>query len=152
MSHVKSRWLLVVGAAFVSTSLGHAQDPIPVGYSTHHRQPQWGQPGVNAFTPQPMPIYSYQSGYFGPQMSASPYGTPEGGIRAPFIIPPGAGNPRPHGHGGKLAGLFSGASHGRPVIDNLPTHPYARSPRDFFMFYDNLEAERSRDLRPALVP
>jgi hypothetical protein len=48
-----------------------------------------------------------------------------------------------HGHNGPR---------GPVVIDSLPTHPYARSPRDFFMFYDNLEAERSRDLRPTLIP
>lgn len=47
-----------------------------------------------------------------------------------------------------------GRSHRRSpvIIDNLPTHEYLRSPRDFFMFYDNLEAERSRDLRPAIIP
>ena len=32
------------------------------------------------------------------------------------------------------------------------SQPYVRSPRDFFMFHENLDAERSRDLRPQIVP
>ena len=31
-------------------------------------------------------------------------------------------------------------------------HPYARSPRDFFMWRENMEDQMRRDLRPALVP
>jgi hypothetical protein len=34
----------------------------------------------------------------------------------------------------------------------FPHHPYARSPRDFFMFSDALEDNLARDRRPLLVP
>ncbi|MCS7047455.1 MAG: hypothetical protein NZO58_13945 [Gemmataceae bacterium] len=33
-----------------------------------------------------------------------------------------------------------------------PYHPFARSPRDFFMFRENLEEELRRQQRPSLVP
>jgi hypothetical protein len=39
-----------------------------------------------------------------------------------------------------------------PTVNSFPSHPYARSPRDFYMFHENLEAERSRELRPIIVP
>ena len=34
----------------------------------------------------------------------------------------------------------------------FPTHPYARSPRDFFMWRENQEEQNSRASRPSLVP
>ncbi len=146
MSHIASRWFLVVGAALISAPLVNAQDPTPVAYWSHNRQPQWGPPGVNAFSP-PVPYCYYPPAY----NCQAPQRYPVQGVQTPFYIPPGAGSPKPpHQHSGHLKNLF--ADHGRPVIDNLPTHPYARSPRDFFMFYENLEAERSRELRPSLIP
>jgi hypothetical protein len=41
---------------------------------------------------------------------------------------------------------------GLPTVDSFPSHQYIRSPRDFFMFHENLEVERSRELRPVIVP
>jgi hypothetical protein len=41
---------------------------------------------------------------------------------------------------------------GLPTVSSFPSHPYVRSPRDFFMFHENLEVERSRELRPIIVP
>jgi hypothetical protein len=41
---------------------------------------------------------------------------------------------------------------GPPVQTYFPTHPYARGPRDFFMFNENLEDIRGRDYRPNIVP
>ena len=140
--------ILSLAATLLLASLGAAQDPIPVAYWSHPHRQQWGQPGVNAFTP-PMPYYYYQ----GPQLSIAPYGCPETGVRTPFFIPACAPNCG-HGHGfgrGMFAG-HGGGSGGPPTLDSVPMHPYARSPRDFFMFYENLEAERSRDLRPTLIP
>ena len=32
-----------------------------------------------------------------------------------------------------------------------PTHPYVRSPRDFFMWNEDMEDSRGRDTRPNLV-
>ena len=41
---------------------------------------------------------------------------------------------------------------GLPTVSSFPSHPYVRSPRDFFMFHENLEVERSREFRPIIVP
>jgi hypothetical protein len=43
------------------------------------------------------------------------------------------GPPPPRGPGGQMAGPGGMAS------PTFPTHPYARSPRDFFMYYDKDE-------------
>jgi hypothetical protein len=179
MSHFASRWSLVLVAALASASLVRAQDPIPIAYWSHPSQPHWGAPPVNAFAmsrapmPQvPMPHAQmphaqmqshypvYPAAYPGPQLAVAPQGGPEAGVRTRFIIPACAPNCH-HGHGRPhpfLHSLFhpniNFNFHLRaPLVhDSLPTHPYARSPRDFFMFHENLEAERSRDLRPAIVP
>lgn len=56
-------------------------------------------------------------------------------------------------HAGQLGQNLKSHLHKGPIaLDNFPVHPYAHGPRDFFMFYENLEAERARDLRPAIVP
>jgi hypothetical protein len=34
----------------------------------------------------------------------------------------------------------------------ITTNPYVRSPRDFFMWRENMEDQMRRELRPALVP
>jgi hypothetical protein len=156
MSRRPLRWLLALVAAVTTASLGRAQDPIPVAYWSNARPAHWGPPNANAFTPQPMPAYPY---YAGPQLAVAPYGQPEAGVQAPFIIPPSAANSQGHGHGrghGQLLHRLFNHNPFRlppPILnDSLPTHPYARSPRDFFMFHENLEAERSRDLRPTIVP
>jgi hypothetical protein len=145
MSSALSRSALALLAGLILSAHGRAQDPIPVAYWSHQRQSHAVPPGVNAFTVPPQPMYNY---YYGPQMAGGPLGSPEMGIRSPFIIPACAPNCSPKHH------LFNfNLKWPAPIInDQLPTHPYARSPRDFFMFHENLEAERSRDLRPAIVP
>ena len=35
---------------------------------------------------------------------------------------------------------------------SYPAHPYARGPRDFFMWRENMEDQMRRDQRPVLVP
>jgi hypothetical protein len=42
--------------------------------------------------------------------------------------------------------------HPNPATAAFPTHPYARSPRDFFMWGDAMEDELSRLRHPALIP
>jgi len=37
-------------------------------------------------------------------------------------------------------------------IPTFPSHPYVRSPRDFFMWRENMEDQTRRNQRPALVP
>src|SRR5262249_53350787 len=80
----------------------------------------------------------------------------------------------PSGHNGHLANLMAAlrSQHGTPYYWFRPTgeplntfgpavncmgpyyvtHPYARGPRDFFMWRDTMEEQWRRDFRPALVP
>jgi hypothetical protein len=153
MSHFASRWSLALIAAAAIAPLGSAQDPTPVAYWSHARPAHWGSPAVNAFTP---PAHAHPF-HARPQMAVAPQGQPEAGIQAPFVIPPSASHGHGHSHGHRLGQwIHNLKGHFRlppPMLnDSLPTHPYARSPRDFFMFHENLEAERSRDLRPTIVP
>ena len=39
-----------------------------------------------------------------------------------------------------------------PQANAFPYHPYVRSPRDFFMWRENMDEQLRRDQRPALVP
>ncbi len=39
-----------------------------------------------------------------------------------------------------------------PAIQAFPSHPYARGPRDFFMWRENMEDQMRRNQRPNLVP
>ena len=48
------------------------------------------------------------------------------------------------------AGGASGAM-ARPE-PQYPTHPWARGPRDFFMFRENMEEQLSRQTRPSVLP
>jgi hypothetical protein len=40
---------------------------------------------------------------------------------------------------------------GQPTVGIYPTHPYVRSPRDFFMWSDDMHDSRGRDMRPNRV-
>jgi hypothetical protein len=42
--------------------------------------------------------------------------------------------------------------HPSPVNNVFPSHPFARAPRDFFMWRENMEEQNARGGRPALVP
>jgi hypothetical protein len=42
------------------------------------------------------------------------------------------------------------AAQGGTIV--FPTHPYVRSPRDFFMWRENMEDRMARDFRPNLIP
>jgi hypothetical protein len=39
----------------------------------------------------------------------------------------------------------------QPTTGIYPTHPYVRGPRDFFMWNEDMEDTRGRDVRPILV-
>jgi hypothetical protein len=104
--------------------------PVPDGLAlmqakhTGRRGPQLPMPPMPA-SPQYMPpqLPSFYNG-------CGPYGPGMGG--------PGMGGP---GMGG--AGQGQGA---------YPTHPWARSPRDFFMWNEQMEEQNGRDVRPNFVP
>lgn len=76
----------------------------------------------------------YQRGLPPPQAlpQLPPQALPHAGPQAPL-------------HAGPLARFF------RPTAA-FPTHPYARSPRDFFMWGEAAEDEISRLRHPALIP
>ena len=38
------------------------------------------------------------------------------------------------------------------ISPTFPSHPYVRSPRDFFMWRDNMEDQMRREQRPVLIP
>ena len=40
----------------------------------------------------------------------------------------------------------------KPPEAQYPYHPWARSPRDFFMFRENMEEQQGRQARPNLLP
>ncbi|MCI0642662.1 MAG: hypothetical protein L0Y72_16145 [Gemmataceae bacterium] len=67
------------------------------------------------------------------------------------------------GHfGGHYSGHFGGRFRGgmntagqewyQAAPAAFPTHPYARGPRDFFMWRENMEEQTRRDMRPSFVP
>jgi hypothetical protein len=98
-------------------------------------------PAMHGGYPGPMP-----SPYPGPH--GVPHGMPHAGPYAgpyPFpspgpLFPPHTAAPQ-YGH--------PPSQHGVTVF---PTHPHVRSPRDFFMWRENMEDRINRDIRPALIP
>lgn len=69
----------------------------------------------------------------------------------PFRPPPG------FGHGVSLpphcaTPYGGGPTNGQGQTVVFPTHPYVRSPRDFFMWRENMEERAARDARPSLIP
>lgn len=93
-------------------------------------------------------LVNAQGGITGPHHYVRPYWCPETGFAPGPLCKPGA---RPVG---PVQGMPPPPmlGQGLPTVNSFPSHPFARSPRDFFMFHENLEAERSRDLRPSIVP
>ncbi|MCI0380464.1 MAG: hypothetical protein L0215_23000 [Gemmataceae bacterium] len=73
-----------------------------------------------------------------------------------------AAHPRLHGFGGHFGGHFGGRFGGGMATTGqewyqapaavFPSHPYARGPRDFFMWRENMEEQMRRDMRPSFVP
>jgi hypothetical protein len=167
MSRNTSQGLLAIGLILTSSTLSVAQYPVPNGYSPYPPQPYGGPPRGYGVAPAGL-TYAHLH-----QAPAAPYGSYDANSQAPAPLAPNGSGCNCCGHGrlpicnpfdgrhaaaiaNMWAGLGSNLSRLRPqgaiAIDSLPTNPYTRSPRDFFMFYENLEAERSRDLRPTLVP
>jgi len=78
---------------------------------------------------------------YGPNYCVRPPWEPFNGLRPSLQGPAGAG---------QLAGL---PMQGRaPAIASFPTHPFARSPRDFFMWTEALEDQAIRARLPVLAP
>lgn len=73
----------------------------------------------------------YCGGIYGPNYHLRPAHPPFNGMVFPPKAPayPGYGSPYGHGYGGGAGG--AGAVTGPPPV--FPTHPFARSPRDYFM-------------------
>jgi hypothetical protein len=101
----------------------------------------WGAPTAHAGYPYPYPMRPQAPdacgpGYYAPNDYGALYG-PNYDLRPPY--PPFNGyvfGPRgpggPGGPGGAGAGGFPGGP-GGGGSPSFPTHPFARSPRDFFM-------------------
>jgi hypothetical protein len=133
------RWLAILGAIAFLAPAASAQTNVP---------PYWVQPGTG-WKAGNNPDMSGPGMYFvtpgglvtGPHYYVIPAWCPETGYRpGPPACKPVTGAPPPP---------MSGAL---PTVNSFPSHPYVRSPRDYFMFYENLEVERSRELRPITVP
>lgn len=105
-------------------------------------------------------LTSPQGVTFGPNYYLRPPWPPENGVRPDFYRLGGAqqmyrGAPhQPIGPGG-LPPIQSlphlPGKQGNPMV-TFPNHPFARSPRDFFMWGEAMEDEMSRLRHPALVP
>jgi hypothetical protein len=126
-----------------------------------------GEPGVPAQgqlgcpppqVPGRAPAYP---GAFAPAPGALP-GAPPG---SPPGAPPGAPPAAPRGAPPQVAGLppvhtlphlpgYSppGCPPPAPAAPSFPTHPFARSPRDFFMWSETYEDELMRQRLPVVVP
>jgi hypothetical protein len=76
---------------------------------------------------------------------ASCFSAPNGG-------PGGAGYAPYFPNYSKMAGYPGYAGRPAPTVNAFPTHPYARSPRDFFMWRENMEEQTARGSRPSFVP
>jgi hypothetical protein len=78
--------------------------------------------------------------YLGPIHCLRPPFPPYNGPAAPF---PGQGAQ------GAQGGFGGSGQGGRPAF---PSHPYARSPRDFFMWSEAQQDRHTRERRPVFVP
>src|SRR5436309_4906906 len=128
-----SRWLALAGAAFLfaSASTASAQSNVPA---------YWLQPGTG-WKAGNNPDMSGPGTYFvtpgglvtGPHYYVHPPWCPEQGYR-----------PGPQPCKGQPVQGCAPPPMPLPTVNSFPSHQYVRSPRDFFMFHENLELERSR--------
>jgi hypothetical protein len=68
----------------------------------------------------------------------------------PWVYAPG-GVPIPRPPGTPGAPNMQFPNPGQPMTGVYPTHTYIRSPRDFFMWSEDMQDTRGRDVRPSLV-
>jgi hypothetical protein len=135
-----NRWLAVLAAALFLAAPASAQTNVPpywvapaTGWKAGNN-PDMSGPGMYFLTPGGLVT--------GPHYYVIPDWGPETGYRPgprPCKAPVSGVAPPP----------MSGAL---PTVNSFPSHPYVHGPRDFFMFHENLEVERSRELRPIVVP
>jgi hypothetical protein len=140
------RWLAALGALALLAPYASAQHCCTTYYSSP--PPYWVTPatgwkaGNNPDMTGPGTYFVTPGGLVtGPHYWVNPPWGPETGYQPgprPCKAPPVQGMAPP--------------PMGLPTVDSFPSHQYVRSPRDFFMFYENLEVERSRELRPIIVP
>ena len=125
---------LAIAVAMLSGSTSvQAQYPYYPYPQQPRTNPDMMAPGGYGFNPQ--------GAYAGPSCYvAQPY-CPY--VPNPYMAQAGR-DARGHGHGNGHQNQAQGKSY--------LSQPFVRSPRDFFMFHENLDAERSRDLRPQIVP
>ncbi len=162
-------WLGALLTAALSASLAIAQYPMPPYGPQPPMSPQGPMPPFAMQPPQGgYPGYAPQVRWLAPDACGPGYYTwcPDGSYigpnywlhppYAPFngILPggggmrPPAGLPQPPMPGqAPMAPKFAP----KPMVV-FPSHPYARSPRDFFMWSEAQEDRLTRERRPSFVP
>ena len=139
---------------------GPGPGPMP-GYGMRPMVPLPGFP--RGFNPeQQLPMPGYTMGPPAPPGLGAPPGLPppgfSPGLPAPGYAPnlPAPGYPGYPGYAGPGPVPLPNPGYepppGAPKPVNFPVHPFARSPRDFFMWSDMLEERLVRSQRPSLVP
>lgn len=133
----------------------------------------WCSPALNrplgvAPSPSNMPgfyWYNYQGMRYGPSYCLRPPFCPEGGVGPGKIVKTAQGQAFTVGHpiqGQQMMITPQGQQFYQPVYPGhgaygqgaqmvFPSHPYARSPRDFFMWSEGMEDELNRLRLPALT-
>ncbi len=144
--HAITRWGGGLCAVLLFSSVSFAQ-----GY-------YWATPVFK--TPYPTAPDACGPGYYVANQCGAVYG-PNYWLLPPFppyngpAPPPGCGNRGPTGPNappGGPPGMGAGCPlPGRPPYGVYPTHPYVRGPRDFFMWNEDMDDTRGRDVRPPLV-
>jgi hypothetical protein len=138
-----ARWFAALLCAGLSASFAHAQYQPPV--------PPTCVPAPDACGPG-FYIYCPDGSYIGPNYCLRPPWEPFNGFRpTKGGGPPMAGLPGQYGVAGgpKLPPL--GGPGQKPMVV-FPTHHYARSPRDFFMWTEAQEELHTRERPPGFLP
>jgi hypothetical protein len=146
-------WLAALLSVGLSASHAHAQIrvqyPPPWPPQPRLPVPDACGPGFYVFCPD--------GSYLGPNYYLRPPFEPFNGMRPQNCKgPPMQGIPGQYGAGPGGPALpavpgMGGPPQQKPMVA-FPTHPYARSPRDFFMWSEAQEDLHTRERRPAFVP
>ena len=121
---------LVASAASAQYSPVTGQYHSPVTKAPLGIAPDACNPGFYLYCPNGQAI--------GPNYCLRPCFEPFNGVRPNVQFTPGGQIVQPQAGQAQQAGY--------------PYHPYARSPRDFFMFRENMEEQMGRQARPNLLP
>jgi hypothetical protein len=109
------------------------------------------QAAPSAGGPMPNPYGSPMPNPYGGPMP-NPYGPPMAGGQIPYGMP--SPQFQQFGTFGPMQGPRMEMMPPPPPTFGgpFPSHPFIRSPRDFFMWGETMEDERARGNRPSLVP